>query len=384
MNHVAGFLLIVFLLIGGFIAITGVFIFMINEPDPNEKIYQQAAERMENRKQMLRIDSSQEVQPTERIPLRTLSTVLLTTTTPLMTDASTSAKPLTPPPLKYFDRASPVTVRVNNIVFQGLERPTTTAPKEIQAYGETRLSQVFELHPPHNQKISTILIRQNLLYLPLANGDIVAYNVSDYKPVHTINTSLVIHHLGFLANGKMVATEMRKSTLSILDENGFIEKQLNLDYDSKDMQVFNDEIYVLSRTNRNIFIYDSSLRFKRDITFDNELQETCNFIRPIEDAIFISCQSAVLEVTQIGRMIQKYSIPGGSYSLAINLLHDSLLAVVRGKPELHAFDRREGHLLTRFTSSEHKTAIWSALAIHHNKLYALEYVRNVVHVFYLP
>uniref|UniRef100_A0AC34F967 Uncharacterized protein n=1 Tax=Panagrolaimus sp. ES5 TaxID=591445 RepID=A0AC34F967_9BILA len=275
------------------------------------------------RTRLTTIASAAATTSTSKLPDLITMPTTTTTTTEYQTEATTyfsSKKPL---------RVSPVTVKVNHTIFHGLERMETEKPelKEEELNVETaQLHLTREIRAPSNDKISTLMIKNSYLYLPLTTGDILVYNLSNYDLVTTFKTSLSFYRIGFLGQN-IIATEIRKNTLSILDEQGRVAKQLKMLYDSKDMQVYED---------------------------------------------------------QSGKIIKKLKAPGGSYSLGIGLFKETLFAAKRGEQEIHAFDQETGEYKSKLINAGHGSAIWSCLAFDGNYLFALEYMQNIVKVFLLP
>ena len=116
------------------------------------------------------------------------------------------------------------------------------------------------------------------------------------------------------------------------------------------------------------------------IHFDNDFHETCNFIIPTNDSIFVSCQTGILELDHSGQMKRKFKTPGGSYSLAICLHKDSLFTVQRGQQEIHSYNLATGKLEKKFISGTPGSAIWSSLVINNHKFLLFERITNTVKV----
>ena len=254
MQHVVVLLTIIILLVVGFFTLTGVIMILTEDPTKWDTRYKEELQRKEYRKKFYKLESSEENElepkfftletslPNVRTRWTTVPTIPSTeATTPTTTTTEVyefSTQPLTKRPM----RVSPVTVKVNHTVFHGIERVETEHHEVSSAnFDLAQLHLIHEIKVPGNEKISTLLIHNSLLYLPLTVGDILIYNLSTYDIIKTYKTSLALHHLGFL-DGNIIATEVRKNTLSVLDEEGRVEKQLKLTYDSKDMQVFEKQV----------------------------------------------------------------------------------------------------------------------------------------------
>uniref|UniRef100_A0A914Z7N0 Uncharacterized protein n=1 Tax=Panagrolaimus superbus TaxID=310955 RepID=A0A914Z7N0_9BILA len=403
MQHITVLLTIIILLVIGFFTLTAVIVLMTEDPTKSNENSRIELIK-EHRKQFYKLENSGEVYspPHKSYSLRpsmtnartrlttTVATTFSTSTLPDLITMPTTTKEYQTEATTHFSskkpfRVSPVTVKVNHTIFHGLER-METEKSEIKEEVDVEIAQLHltrEIRAPSNDKISTLMIKNSYLYLPLTTGDILVYNLSNYDLVTTFKTSLSFYRIGFLGQN-IVATEIRKNTLSILDEQGRVAKQLKMLYDSKDMQIYEDQVYVLSRSNQDIFVYDKDLILKNTIHFKNENQETCNVILPTSNGIYVSCQSSILQLESSGKIIKKLKAPGGSYSLGIGLFKETLFAAKRGEQEIHAFDQETGEYKIKLVNSGRGSAIWSCLAFDGNYLFALEYMQNIVKVFLLP
>uniref|UniRef100_A0AC35FDF4 Uncharacterized protein n=1 Tax=Panagrolaimus sp. PS1159 TaxID=55785 RepID=A0AC35FDF4_9BILA len=345
MQHVTVLLTIIILLVTGFFTLTAVILLMTEDPtQPNENSRDELMK--EHRKQYYKLENSEEDLSKKYYSLRpsltNVRTRLSTVETIASSTATTAAELITIPTTQEYQteaitataisskrpfRVSPITIKVNHSIFHGLERMETEKPELQEVNVEiAQLHLIREIRSPTNEKISTLMIKNSYLYLPLTTGEILVYNLSNYDLVTTFKTTLSFYRIGFLGQN-IVATEIRKNTLSILDEQGRVAKQLKMLYDSKDMQINED---------------------------------------------------------QDGKIIKKLAAPGGSYSLGIGLYESTLFAAKRGEQEIHAFNQETGEYKTKLANGGHGSAIWSALAFDANKMYALEYMQNIVKVFLLP
>lgn len=171
--------------------------------------------------------------------------------------------------------------------------------KPIHAIPTKYLKMIAEIKPLDGEKTIGLTKRNSTIYLIKNSGVLESLDETSFETSPVLQATFSFKKVEFFSNGKMAATEYNSSMLSIMDETGKIQRQLQLSYTPKDLHVFKDKIFVLSGSNNEIYVYDSELRLERSIKFMNNQKETCNFILPLDISIFVSCQSAILEISEV-------------------------------------------------------------------------------------
>ncbi|KAI6241046.1 hypothetical protein M3Y99_00416300 [Aphelenchoides fujianensis] len=202
-----------------------------------------------------------------------------------------------------------------------------------------------------------------------ANGDVELFKLPAFDALDRVHFPQAIHRLAYVDAERAVVIESRNSTLRLLDALGRSIAQVALDYQALDLRTFGGDVYVLSRGGNSTFVYDGQLRLKSEIHLEAkeiEQQTSCNFIQPVKDAIFISCEEALLKFAMDGKFVAKTDV----------------WAVRRGLAEIHAFDEQTLRFKRRYkVEDEAGVAIWTNIGKTGNLVYALDYVANEIKLF---
>ncbi|KAE9554708.1 hypothetical protein FO519_002118 [Halicephalobus sp. NKZ332] len=391
----SAFVLVIGFLITGFLAMTAVFIVMTDDPDLYEELVQN--NQMDKRRHQMMLFSSEDSGENEKNTRRTMrvftipsittpeTTVRRTSSTTASTTTSTIPKTLSISTTKIpgkFMRISPVTIKLNNSVFQGImdKKVESTTNPEVK-FTTFPMDPISEINIPNKSgKLITLLLRNGLLYLPTTSGEIKIFNSTNYKLAQDFKTPFALRNFAFFNESHFIVVEGKNNKMSLIDDRSLVKEEKKLDYALKDLQALKDHIYVLSRSNEEIYVYNDKLEEVKLIHFINDLRETCNFLIPTEESIFVSCQTGILELDLSGKIKRKFKSPGGSYSLAISLYKNSLFAVQRGRQEIHSFNLATGTLEKKFISKSPGSAIWSSLLIDNHKFLLFERITNAVKI----
>ncbi|CAD5216867.1 unnamed protein product [Bursaphelenchus okinawaensis] len=244
------------------------------------------------------------------------------------------------------------------------------------------LQKVTKLDLQNPGKIIGLTVRTGqLLHVTKSHGEIDILNSTSFEFLRSLHTMTTIHRIGYFEDGKMVVNEALNSTLNVYDVEGRVIDQIGIDYQVLDLQVLDDKIYVLSRTDATVYVYDKELDLTSVIRLSETPKESCNFILPTESAIFYSCQSAILKATLNGTIVASGSIPGGSYSLALLQNGNEVWAAQRGRAEFHVYNKDELKFVRRLVVDSEETALWSNVVKNDDLLYCLDYVINSISVY---
>ncbi|CAD5222261.1 unnamed protein product [Bursaphelenchus xylophilus] len=243
------------------------------------------------------------------------------------------------------------------------------------------LTKVSKLDLQNPGKIIGLTVRDGqLLHVAKSHGEIDILNSTSFEFLRSLHTSTTIHRIGYFEDGKMAVNEAINSTLNIYDVEGRVINQLGIEYQVLDLKIFNDTIYVLSRTNSTVYVYDKKLELTSEIKLSEVPKESCNFILPTESSLYFSCQSGIIKSSSNGTIIGSASIPGGSYSLALLQNVDEIWAAQRGRAEFHVYSE-DLKFVKRVIADHEETALWSNVVKQDDLLYCLDYVINSITVY---
>ncbi|KAI6201290.1 Six-bladed beta-propeller, TolB-like domain-containing protein [Aphelenchoides besseyi] len=237
-------------------------------------------------------------------------------------------------------------------------------------------------------KIMSIGVRvDNVFFVARTNGDVELFKLPAFDVMDRVHYSQPIHRLAYVDAKRAVVVESRNSTLRLLD-SGRTTAQVTLDYQPLDLRTFNNSVFVLSRGGSTVYAYDAALRLKSQVFLELNVireQNSCNFLQPVRDGIFISCEKLVLKFAMDGKLVGKAAAEDAAYSLAIDapVGFEQIWVVKRGVAEIHVFNEHTLKFEAEYNTGESNViSVWTSIGCtENNVVYALDYVANTVKLY---
>ncbi|VDM94079.1 unnamed protein product [Onchocerca ochengi] len=204
----------------------------------------------------------------------------------------------------------------------------------------TQMKLLREVTFPNNVKVVGLAMQRGLLYVATNDGQITMINPKTNKQVDIINISDKINRMTVTHNGDII---ILNGTNVISYRNAKKYRELELPIIGKSLSAFKNEIgleriIALGRSNDVLFVLTNDLKPIEEMYFKNDAKETCNFAILYQKHYYISCQSAILQLSENGEIKKKIGINNGTFSLGITIDDQArIIAIVRGQPLLRVF-----------------------------------------------
>ncbi|KAK6100759.1 hypothetical protein QQG55_1970 [Brugia pahangi] len=179
-------------------------------------------------------------------------------------------------------------------------------------------------------------------------------------------------------------------TYLISFRNGQKYRQMKLPIPGKSLSTFEDEsgserIIALGRSNDVLFVFTNDLKPFEEIYYKNDAKETCNFAIWYQNYYYISCQSAILQLSEDGEIVEKISANNGTFSLGITFDNKSrIIAIVRGQPLLQVFQNGQLRRNLSAISTDEILTIWSEILYENGRLHIVDYLASKLKTFRYP
>jgi hypothetical protein len=192
-----------------------------------------------------------------------------------------------------------------NITLTKRPAPSTTTVKSTttrhpNTTEHTLIPYPTELNLTNSEKIMSIgFYNDSIFYVAKSTGEVELFK--DFQPIQTFHISAQIHRMVYLNDGRIVVVDGQNSTLNLVDGMGQILVQVKLGYQALDLQASMNKIYVLSRRNKSIHVYDNKLMEQSEIKLDAIKESSCNFILPDQAFVYLSCEDGVVKVSNVSK-----------------------------------------------------------------------------------
>ncbi|CEF66081.1 Six-bladed beta-propeller, TolB-like domain-containing protein [Strongyloides ratti] len=238
------------------------------------------------------------------------------------------------------------------------------------------------IESPSNSKPGGLIIVDDILFLAKSFGTIEIYNKSSLEYLGDIKTNLTINQINILSDDTLIISDSFNKTLNLIDFNGDVIKRLPLTYNNKGINVNQDMIFVLPSTDNEIIIYNSDLTLYKNIQFSNDLKESCNFIAPTSQYIYLACESHIKKLNYDGELIKELGKGKGTYiyNIKYDYRTNILYAIEKNESSIHVFNEDTGEHYKLF-DEDITITLYNDIVLDDDKLYASDYQNNLVKIF---
>ncbi|CAG9539536.1 unnamed protein product [Cercopithifilaria johnstoni] len=251
----------------------------------------------------------------------------------------------------------------------------------------TQMTLLSEITFPNDVKMVGLAMQRGVLYVATNDGRIVVINPETSEQVQTIRVNGKISRMTVTHNVDII---ILNGTNLKSYRDGQEYRKIKLPVVGKSLSTFEDEIgleriIALGGSNDVLFVFTDDLRPIEEIYYKNDIEEMCNFAILYQKYYYVSCQSAILQLSENGEITKKIGANNGPFSLGITIDDQArIIAVVRGQPLLRVFQNGKlQHNLSAVSSNE-ISAIWSEVLYEKGRLHIADYLTSKLKTFRYP
>uniref|UniRef100_A0AAF5PQV1 Uncharacterized protein n=2 Tax=Wuchereria bancrofti TaxID=6293 RepID=A0AAF5PQV1_WUCBA len=251
----------------------------------------------------------------------------------------------------------------------------------------TQMTLLREITFSNDVKVVGLTMQRTLLYVATSDGQIMMINPETSKQVGIISVNGRINRMTVTHSTDII---ILNGTYLISFRNGRKYRQMKLPIAGKSLSTFEDEsgserIIALGRSNDALFVFADDLKPFEEIYYKNDAKEACNFAIWHQKYYYVSCQSAILQLSKDGEIMKKISANNGTFSLGITFDDKGqIIAIVRGQPLLQVFQNGQlRHNLSAISTDEIFT-IWSEILYENGRLHIVDYLASKLKTFRYP
>uniref|UniRef100_A0A915PY18 Strictosidine synthase conserved region domain-containing protein n=1 Tax=Setaria digitata TaxID=48799 RepID=A0A915PY18_9BILA len=250
----------------------------------------------------------------------------------------------------------------------------------------THMELLREVTFPNGVKLVGLAVEGGFLYAATNDGQITVMNAETGEQIEITSVNGKIDRMTVTHNGDVV---ILNGTILASYREGQKYKEMKLPIGGKSLSAYEDEadlqrLIALGRSNDVLFVFTDDLRPVEEVYYRNDLRETCNFALFHRKYYYISCQTAILQLSEDGEIKRKIGYDNGTFSLGITVDDQArIIAVVRGQPLVRVFqDGKLQHNLS--AASTEVSAIWSEVLYDNGRLHVIDYLTSTLKTFRYP
>uniref|UniRef100_A0A0N5CGR4 Olfactomedin-like domain-containing protein n=1 Tax=Strongyloides papillosus TaxID=174720 RepID=A0A0N5CGR4_STREA len=244
------------------------------------------------------------------------------------------------------------------------------------------LNLLSTIESPSPSKPTGLVIVDDILFLGKLHGVIEIYNKTSLEYLSNIIVNLTINQISILSDDTLIVNDASNSTLNLVNFNGDVMRRLELPYKNKGVTVNQDMIFVLPTSGDEIFIYNPDLSLYKNISFPNVQEESCNFLAPTPQYIYLVCESHIKKLNYDGELIKELGRGKGTY--VYNIKYDyrtnTLYAIEKNESSIHVFNEDTGEHF-KLLDEDISLTLYNDIILDEDKLYVSDFQNNLIKVF---
>ncbi|VDK85232.1 unnamed protein product [Litomosoides sigmodontis] len=251
----------------------------------------------------------------------------------------------------------------------------------------TQMTLLREMTFPSDVKVVGLAKQSGALYVATNNGRIAVINPENNEQMKTIDVAGRIN--GMTVTQKVDIVILNGTNL-ISYRDGKKHREMKLPVVGKSLSAFEDEIgleriLALGGSDDVLFLLTSDLKLIEEIYYKNAAKETCNFAIFHHKYYYISCESAILQLSKEGEITERIGANNGTFSLGIAIDDEArIIAVIRGQPLLRVFQNGRLQRNLSAVSADEASAIWSEVLYEKGRLHVVDYLRSKLKTYRYP